>query len=194
MVVKHHHQFMLRQRSKMPQAVTHFLISAIVVNLIRDYLIKDKKSFPLHLVLIGGLAGLLSDFDVAIYWIFHYAGITLLEFHRTFTHNIFVPLLFFVLAFIFWNTNNKTLNKKHLTWSNILFVLGVGTFIHLLLDAIVIGQIRPFYPFSQLIIGLDLVRYLPLAVQNSFIPSLDALLLMLWMIYIEVKHKISSFI
>ena len=178
----------------MPQAVTHFLVAAIVVNLIRDYLVKDKKSFPLHLVLIGGIAGLLPDFDVAVYWIFHYFGLTLSEVHRTFTHNIFFPLLFFVLAFIFWNFHSNTLNKRHMTWSNVFFVLGIGAFIHLLLDAIVIGQIRPFYPFSQLIIGLDLVKYLPLAIQNSFIPSLDAIFLMLWIIYIEWKHKISNFI
>ncbi|MBS3073912.1 metal-dependent hydrolase [Candidatus Pacearchaeota archaeon] len=178
----------------MTQAVTHFLVAAIVVNLIRDFLIRDKKSFPLHLVLIGGIAGLLPDFDVAAYWLLNYAGFTITEVHRTFTHTLFVPLLFFLLSFIFWKAKSRKLSRAGLTWSNILLVLGIGTFIHLLLDGIVAGYIKPFYPVLNLSIGLNLMQYLPSHFQNAFLPSLDALLLMLWMIYIEVKHKISNFI
>ncbi len=178
----------------MPQAVTHFLIAAIVVNLIRDYLVSDKKSFPLHLVLIGGLAGLLPDFDVAVYWFMGFFGFTINQVHRTISHTVWVPLLFFVLAFIFWKTKNNSLSKAKLSWSNILFVLGIGTFIHIILDGIVAGQVIPFYPIIDLNIGLNIIKYFPSHIQSAFTASLDAILLMLWMIYIEVKHKISNFI
>ena len=51
----------------MPQSVTHVLISIILLSLFRDYCVKNKKTFPLHYVLIGGLAGLLPDLDVALF-------------------------------------------------------------------------------------------------------------------------------
>lgn len=178
----------------MPQAVTHFLVAAIVVNLIRDYLVKDKKSFPLHLVLIGGLAGLLPDFDIAVFWVMGFFGFVSSEVHRTLSHTIWVPLLFFILSFVFWKNKSRSISKYRLTWSNVFFVLGVGCFIHILLDGIVVGSVIPFYPFIGLVVGLNLAGYLPLHIQSALTPSLDALLLMLWMIYIELKHKISNFI
>jgi len=178
----------------MTQAVTHFLFAAIAVNLIRDYLIRDKKNFPLHLVLIGGVAGILPDFDVAVYYVMGFFGYTIQDVHRTFSHTIFVPLLFFLLGFLLWETKVRWLDKNRMKLSNVLFVLGVGTFIHLLLDGIVAGYITPFFPVLNLSIGLNLIAYLPLHWQDAFLPSLDAILLMLWMIYIEVKHKISNFI
>ncbi len=53
----------------MPQAVTHVLIALIIGSFVRDFYIKkkDKKKFPLHYILILGVAGLLPDIDVAVY-------------------------------------------------------------------------------------------------------------------------------
>jgi len=58
----------------MPQAVTHILIVLIIASLIRDFYIKkkDKRKFPLHYVLITGLAGLISDIDIGLYLIFNW--------------------------------------------------------------------------------------------------------------------------
>ena len=52
----------------MPQAVVHVLFAIIALDLVRDYLIKDKKKFPLHYVFIGGVAGLLPDIDIPVFW------------------------------------------------------------------------------------------------------------------------------
>ena len=97
----------------MPQSVTHVIIALVVASLIRDYYVSKsgRKKFPLHYVLIAGIAGLLPDIDVAAYWILHFFGFTLSEVHRNFTHSLFVPLLFLLLAFVFANTNLKFLSK-----------------------------------------------------------------------------------
>ena len=34
----------------MPYAVTHVLLTIIVLDIFRDYVIKDKKSIPLHFI------------------------------------------------------------------------------------------------------------------------------------------------
>ena len=73
-------------------------------------------------------------------------------------------------------------------------MIALGSFSHLILDAIFSGQIMPFYPFSYYSIGLNLFDYLPNALRIIAAPSLDAGLLIIWLIYIEWKHKISDFI
>ena len=178
----------------MTQAVTHFLVAAILVNLFRDYVVKNKHDFPLHLVLIAGIAGLLPDFDVAAFWILHYSGLTLAEVHRTFTHNLFVPLLFLVFGIILWGSKNHYLESKHIKLRNLFFVIAFGVFIHLVLDATVSGLIMPFYPLSTFAVGLNIINFLPVHFHSAFLPSLDAVLLMFWMIYLGMKHKISSYI
>jgi membrane-bound metal-dependent hydrolase YbcI (DUF457 family) len=176
----------------MPQAVTHFLIPVILLELFRDYFVRDKKSFPVHYIFIGGLAGLLPDLDVAVYYILSFLGFTLEEVHRTFSHNIFVPLFFVGLGFLFYGFKNKELGKHHLKLNKIFFVIAFGVFIHLALDATVIGRIMPFYPLSHYSIGLDLLNYAPVPWQSTILPTLDAIFLVLWMIYLEVRHKISD--
>lgn len=178
----------------MPQAVTHFLIPVILLELFRHFFIKDKKSFPIHYVFIGGLAGLLPDIDIAVYYILSFFGFTLQEVHRTFSHTLFVPLVFLILGFSFKKFKNETLGKHHLKLSKIFFVIAFGTFIHLLLDALISGFIMPLYPFSSLSLGLNLIEIFPVAWQGILLPTLDAVLLIFWMISLEVRHKISEFI
>jgi membrane-bound metal-dependent hydrolase YbcI (DUF457 family) len=89
---------------------------------------------------------------------------------------------------------NKELGRHHLKVHNIFFVIAFGVLVHLFLDLLVSGIIMPFYPFSQYSIGLQVIKFLPMAWQGSFIPSLDAVLLVLWLVYMEVKHRISDFI
>ena len=182
----------------MPQAVTHILIPIIILSLFRDMVFKGKKreKFPLHYVLIGGLAGLIPDLDVAAYYVLSFFGFTLNEIHRTFSHNIFVVLIFVILGLIFMYSGfkNKGLGRHHLKLHNIFFVISFGFFVHLLLDYLVAGQIMPLYPFIRVGIGLNLISIFPDAWQDSIIPSIDAILLMLWLVYLELKHKISDFI
>ncbi len=178
----------------MPQAVTHILIVIILLSLFRDYVVKKKGSFPLHYILIGGIAGVLPDIDVAVYYVLSFFGFALNEVHRTFSHSIFAILLFLLLGVLVYKFKNKELGKHHLKLSKIFFVISFGVFIHLLLDAIVEGKIILFYPFLDFEIGLNLIKLIPLAWQTTIIPSIDATLLVIWLIYMEVKHKISNFI
>ncbi|MBU2634111.1 MAG: metal-dependent hydrolase [Nanoarchaeota archaeon] len=170
----------------MPYAVTHVLIAIIIADIIRDYFL--KKKFSLIYILIAGIAGLLPDIDIPIYWIIN-SFTNIPDIHRAFTHTIFLPLILFGLAFIF---KNKKLFKLDLKLT--FLMLSLGTFIHLLLDFTLAGYIVLFYPVSYTIYGLNLVQYLPSIIQETFFPSLDAVLLILWLIHEEVKHKISDFI
>jgi membrane protein implicated in regulation of membrane protease activity len=67
-------------------------------------------------------------------------------------------------------------------------------FSYLVLDASLAGMILPFYPISNFSIGFSLVSYFPEEFAGIFFPSLDAALLVLWLIYIDWRHKISNFI
>ena len=180
----------------MPQAVTHFLIPAILVALFRDFYLKkrDRQTFPLHYVLIAGLAGLLPDIDIAIYYLFSFFGFAYGEVHRTFSHNLFVPLIFLILGFVFIGVRNRELGKHKLKLSTIFFILAFGILIHLTLDSLVAGSILPFYPLSNFEFGLDLISKLPGQFQGTIVPVIDAILLVFWMIYLELRHKISDFI
>jgi len=180
----------------MPHAVTHFLIPAIIISLFRDFYLRkrDRLKFPLHYVLIAGLAGMLPDLDIALYYLLSFFGFTLQQMHRTFSHNIFIPLGFIILGFIFLKIRNPFLGKHKLKLSTIFFVASFGVLTHLILDATLGGPIVLFYPFSTFTIQLDLLQNLPQAFQSTILPVIDALLLILWMIYIEVRHKISDFI
>jgi len=177
----------------MPQAVTHILVALIVASFIYAK-VKDKNKFPLKYVLIAGIAGILPDLDVALYGILYWFGYSLETIHRTFLHSIWIPLLFLVLALVISRKARIRVDDKLLRWKYILLMIFLGVSLHLVLDATLCGQIMPFAPFSNYQIGFDLVSYLPSPLNSIVIPSLDAALLILWLIYLEKKHKISRFI
>ncbi len=178
----------------MPNAITHFLIPVILLELFRYFFIKNKKSFPIHYIFIGGIAGLFPDLDIALYYFLSFFGFTIQEVHRTFSHNLFVPLVFVFLGLFFWKFKNKELGKHHLKLKNIFLVIAFGIAVHLLLDTIVQGSIIPLYPLFNFTVGFSLVKFFPSSWQNTIISVLDAGLLILWMISLEVRHKISDFI
>ena len=178
----------------MPQAVTHFLIPVILLELFRDFFVKDRRAFPVHYVFIAGLAGLLPDLDIGVYYILSFFGFTIQEVHRTFSHTLFVPLLFVILGFLFYNYKGEGLGNHHLRLRIIFFMIAFGSFMHLVLDAVVAGSIMPFYPISFHTAGLNIINLAPVAWKNTIIPSVDAVLLILWMIYLQAKHRISDLV
>jgi len=178
----------------MPHAVTHVLIVIILLELYRDYFVKNKRAFPVHYVLIGGIAGLLPDLDIAVYYFLSFFGYTIGEVHRTFSHNLFIPLIFLITAIPFWKFKNKDLGERHLKLRNVFLVIAFGIFMHLVLDSILAGTIMPFYPLSTYSLGLNIINLAPPAWHESILPSIDAAILVLWLIHIERKHKISSFL
>jgi len=178
----------------MVYAVTHVLIVVILLELFREHFVKNKQNFPFHYVFAGGIFSLFPDFDVAVFYILSFFGFTIEQIHRTFSHNIFIPLLFAALAFVSYKFKSKKLSEHHIKLKNLFLVIAFGIFIHLVLDALIWGKISPFYPLSNYSIGLDLVKAVPSAWQKSFLQSLDAALLIIWLVYLELRHKISSFL
>ena len=180
----------------MPEAVTHILVPLVLMALIRDFYLrkKDKKNFPLHYVLIAGLAGLLPDIDILAFWILSSFGFAFDSVHRVFTHTLVFPAIFLVFFFILHNIKVKELGRHKIKISLICLMIAFGSFVHLILDWALWGQIFPVYPFYSFSSGLNLVAHLPSNLQWLFFPSLDAVLLVFWLIYLEVKHRISDFI
>ncbi len=167
----------------MPQAVVHVLFTIILIDLFRDYVIKDKKKIPLHYVFIGGIAGLLPDIDIPLSWLINdIFGASIPVVHRTFTHTLFFPLILLGAALIFLKFDKKK--------SILMGVITFGVFFHLVLDMIFAGYVMPFYPLSYNLVGLDLVGKIGLP---SLIQGLEAIVLLGWLWHEEKKHKISDF-
>jgi len=178
----------------MPHAVTHVLVVIVLLELFRHYFIKNKENFPLHYLIIGGIAGLLPDLDIAIYYGLSFFGFTINEVHRTFSHNLFIPAFFVILAFVSYGFKSKKLGEHHLKLRNIFLVIAFGILMHLILDIALIGSIIPFYPLNDFKVGLNLLGFFPSAWQNTIMPSLDALLLIIWLISLEIRHRISKYL
>ncbi|MDP3919063.1 MAG: metal-dependent hydrolase [Nanoarchaeota archaeon] len=155
----------------MAYAVTHVLIAIILIDLFRKYVLK-KKEFPLYLVLLGGIAGLLPDIDIIIFWILQTAtDISLSAVHHPYTHNLIIPIIILLFAII---------TRKNSKLSHPAFVISAGYTIHIILDTI-FSQIPIFYPLSNKILGLNLGLIFSLS--GTFFIGLDAILLVSWLIY-----------
>lgn len=176
----------------MPFAVTHILIPMILVDLVRDHLFKEKRRL-LHnnYVFLAGIGGILPDIDIFIGWILFFltgAGVT--DIHRLYTHTFVFPLILIALGVFAY----KRIEKRH--YWKILTMLGIGIFLHVLLDMVVLGDrgpVYPLYPFSDNpFFGWSIF---PQTVEGATIlASIDAILLILWLIHEERTHKISDFL
>lgn len=169
----------------MPYAVTHVILALLILDIIRDYILKDRKKVPLHYIFIGGIAGLLPDIDIPIFWLLNdILSLNISWFHRTFTHSLFfaaIPLIitFTLLAF--------SKNKKHLLFAS---VVSFGVSLHLLLDAVFSGYIMLFYPLSPVGYGLDLIGN---AGWPSLWQGLDAIILLVWLWDLDRRHDLRDF-
>ncbi len=169
----------------MPFAVTHVLLTIILVDIFRDYFTKHRKYFTLHTIFIAGIAGLLPDIDIPLNWFLNLFGLSIT--HGTITHTPLFALIFLIPGFILWY------NKKHKE-AVYFFVICFGIFLHLFLDYLVKGDygsgIMFFYPFSNVTYGLNLFQN----VEPNFFAAIDAIILLAWLWHEEIKHKISDFI
>lgn len=168
----------------MPQAVVHVLFTIIVLDLFRDHFLKDKRKLPLHYVFIGGVAGLLPDIDVTLFWFLkNLLGLDVPWFHRVITHTFLFILIFLVISLIYFDFNKKA--------SRLFGIITFGVAFHIFLDYLLVGSIAPFYPFSYASYGLNLIgrTNLPLAIEG-----LEAFVLLWWLWHEEKTHKISDFI
>lgn len=184
----------------MPQAVAHILIPMLFVAVLRDLYLnrKNKKVFPLHYVFIAGLAGIIPDLDIAAFWVLHFFGFSFEQIHKTYAHSLLVPMAFFLLFLILIPVNKKAkicnMGKHNLKLSLIFLMLFTGSLLHLVLDGLFGEPFTILYPFSTVMIGLNIDGYLPFELQSLFPATLDAALLIIWLFYLQLKHKISDVI
>lgn len=174
----------------MPFAVTHVLIPIILVDLIRDHLFKKhRRMLPNKYIFLAGMAGLLPDIDILVGWFLHLLyGLNVEIIHRLFTHT-FVPSLILFSIGLFAYKKSK---KRH--YWKIFTMVGTGLFIHVFLDMFM-GDVLPIYPLFPFISTPVMLGILPKTVDVSVtLASIDAILLILWLIHEEIEHKISNFL
>ena len=167
----------------MPLAVTHVLLTIILIDILRDYIIKNKRLIPLHFVFIGGIAGLLPDVDIPLFWLFDLLKFNVEWFHGTITHVLLIPVLILIASLIAYKNNNKA--------GILLGIIAFGYFFHIFLDFLFYGlNISIFWPFFEVSFrGITGYVNVP-----SLEMGLDAIILLGWLWHEEKKHKISDFI
>jgi len=166
-------------------AVTHVLLTIIAVDLYRDYFMKKKyrKYFTMHTLFIAGIGGLLPDIDMPLSQLASYFGYTLQ--HGGITHSLFFGALFLIPGLILWFRDYR----KEAVY---MFVLSFGIFFHLFLDLVVNeGYYMLLWPLTMQTFAIPQAALLGL---NGLQPSIDAVILLLWLYHEEVKHKIRDFI
>lgn len=162
----------------MPYAVTHILVSIILIDIYRDYV--AKKKFPRKYVLFGGIAGLLPDMDIPIGWAYNLIFGTHIDFHGTITHFYIIALAFGILALVFRGKGK---------WGLIFALLSVGWFLHVSMDCVFTDRFA-LWPLPIACPGLVPVETL---VYNLY-PAMDAVLLVGWLIREERKGRIKDYI
>lgn len=170
----------------MPLSVTHVLLTIIVLDIYRDYVVKHKKYFTLSTIFIGGLAGLFPDSDIVInFFLSKMSIVSSLFQHGGITHTPIIGLIFLIPFLILWMSKKRKL-------AVIFLVISFGILFHILLDYLIgggdINGVMLFYPFST-------NRYKIFMFDNQTVQAgLDALILLVWLYHEEKKHKILDFI
>lgn len=183
----------------MPFAVTHILLPILAVSLVRDFILSrnSRARFPLHYVFFAGLGGVLPDIDIPISVILRFLGEQSWWIHKTFTHSLFFPLAFLIVFLVLRPFHERFrvchVRKHRLDISMIALVLFVGILVHLALDLLFGNQVYLLYPFLTQDFGLNLFSFE--GFDWSLIAALvDGVLLVLYLAYLEFRHKISDYV
>lgn len=173
----------------MPFAVTHVILTVVLIDLFRDYVIKShKKYLTLHTLMVAGVASLLPDIDMVVEEVLKFFGYSFeIVQHGGITHSAFFGLIFLIPAFIF-------LRKEKYKVSTYFFVIAFGILFHIFLDYFLgtgrFEGVMWLWPLSTYSYKLYL---LPEESFRIFL-ALDAIILLGWLWHEEVKHKIRDFI
>lgn len=178
----------------MAYAVTHMLIAMFAVEMYRKFVVKNNKIFPRYYIFIAAIAGLIPDLDIAAYYILYFFGFTIEQIHKTFMHSLFIPLGLFLIGLIIYITGIKhpELRKHRLKISTIFFIFASGNIIHLILD-LIYYHFPPLYPYIKTSIGLDLLLKFPKPLQEIIPGTIDGLLFLGWLMWMQFKLKIDNY-
>jgi len=179
----------------MPQAITHILIGIILIELFREYIIKGNSKFPRYYILIVAIGSVLPDIDMLVFYLLSFWEYTYEQIHGTFTHSLWFPIIFLGIGLLFKynNFNLKFVSKKHLKLSSIFFILSLMSLLHITLDLLVYNVIYPFYPIKYFPLGFNLINYFPENIKEHIFPTIDGILLLFWILWMEFKLKISRY-
>ncbi|MFC1666203.1 metal-dependent hydrolase [Nanoarchaeota archaeon] len=178
----------------MAYAVTHMLVAILAIEIYRNFFVKNNKIFPRYYILIAAIAGLIPDLDIAAYYVLYFFGFSFNEVHKTFMHSIFIPIGLFFIGMFFYKTGFKSsrLRKHKLKISVIFFIFSAGAIIHLILDAIYI-EVSFLYPLVKTGIGLNLMSLIPVGLQELVPATIDGVLFLLWLMWMEFKLKVDNY-
>jgi len=175
----------------MPYAVAHVILTIVIADIYRDYI--AKKKFPMIYVFIAGIAGLLPDLDVPASWIFNFAFGTEYNFHRVYTHSFVYAITFLLISMIFliirkgeykilrWNVPKQAIAMFFLA-------LAFGWFMHITLDCALASD-----GYLNLIPSMPL-QFCPHPFGNEVLAGFDAIILILWLIHEQWRHKIIDYL
>jgi len=195
----------------MPYSATHILVPIIFLELLRDDWPKASRFFSRKYTFLIGVAGALPDIDLHIYPIVEFLGksfpITYLG-HRIIFHNLWIPFGFLLFFFLFYyviphlNLRLKNLKRRKKLmvrfkkFGKVFLILFIGWTIHLILDAVLTGQVMPFYPLNTYIVDYDLIGRIENATgvtKQTILVSMDALLLFFWLWHEETHRYIKDY-
>ncbi len=164
----------------MAYAVTHILVPLIIISVFHHYYYKGKK-LPIWVILLGGVAGLMPDLDIVLSWILSIGSGSHVDIHGSFTHSFLWPIIFAVLGLIFYR-----LRKQR--WMQIALVTSFGWLTHILIDILYKPrELKAWtWPFdTQITVGGGWDLY-------TYGVHIDAILLVLWLVHEQYKHKIKD--
>ena len=165
----------------MALAVTHIILTIAFLDIFRHYVFGLKK-FPRYLLIIGGIAGLAPDLDIPIGWILTLFNGSSVNIHGLFTHSIFFALLFAIIGAVLQY-------KKNLRWAKIFYVIGVGWMLHIFLDCVFNSYSTFFWPLS-----IDTMAFCPArSFLEGYRSSIDAIILVVWLVHEEIHNKIKCY-
>ncbi|MBS3124134.1 metal-dependent hydrolase [Candidatus Woesearchaeota archaeon] len=170
----------------MALAVTHIILTIVVLDLLRHYVF-GKKKFPRHLIVIGGIAGLLPDIDVILTWGYNFLFKTDITLHGTFTHSLLWPIAAIVIGTILYFYNKKDKIKIK---AKIAYVIAFGLFSHILLDCLYGGYKTFFWPLSLNIISSG---FCPNWGIHNHATSIDAVILVIWLVHEDMHNYIKDY-
>jgi len=165
----------------MALAVTHIILTIAFLDIFRHYVFGLKK-FPRYLLVVGGIAGLAPDLDLPLGWFLTLVTGTSVNVHGLFTHSIFFALLFaFIGAILHYQQNLK--------WAKIFYVIAVGWSFHVFLDCVFNTYATFLWPFS-----VDTTVFCPTQrILGDYRASIDAIILVTWLLHEEIHQKIRCY-
>lgn len=164
----------------MALAVTHIILTIAFLDIFRHYVF-GKKKFPRYLLVVGGIAGLAPDLDIPLGWVLTLFTGDSVNIHGLFTHSIFFALLFAAIGAIFhYRTKMK--------WAKIFYVIAMGWVLHVILDCLFNAYLTFLWPFS-----INTTAFCPKGILQNYSSSIDAIILVLWLLHEEIHHKIKCY-